>query len=94
MTFRKILSVLLAAAMLSCLAACGETGPADPGAVTSENPAADGSGSEGGGGAETEADVLAPYKSIDLGGRTVTRTFRRTAAVCPPPIPTSRDRRL
>ncbi len=72
MTFRKILSVLLAAAMLSCLAACGETRPADPGAVTSENPAADGSGSEDGGAAETEADVLAPYKSIDLGGRTVT----------------------
>ncbi|MBE6726904.1 MAG: hypothetical protein E7576_17220 [Ruminococcaceae bacterium] len=72
---KRILSVLLLCALiLSAVPACGESTTASDGSDANsgagQSQSADPSPGEEEK-AETEADVLAPYRSIDLGGRTV-----------------------
>ena len=75
MKLRKLLSAFLAAALLFTFAACGESGNSDPKPDGAENgsasPSPDSSAGEAGSAEEEAHDVLAPYRSIDLGGRTV-----------------------
>ena len=72
---KRLLSSLLALLLLASLAACGSN-PSDFGDGAGQTAAGDsavtpGDSAAGDDAAETEADVLAPYRSIDLGGRTV-----------------------
>lgn len=74
---KRLLSTLLALALLASLPACSNS-PSDTGDGAGQNAAGDAAGGQtdpsagdNAEAAETEEDVLAPYRSIDLGGRTV-----------------------
>ena len=67
---KKILSLLLVCALLAGFAGCGETKTAgEDASPAQQTPGAENAGDENE--EETEADVLAAYRGIDLGGRTV-----------------------
>jgi hypothetical protein len=70
LNMKKLLSLLLACVLLASFAGCGETkSSGEDASPAQQTPGAENAGAENE--EETEADVLAAYRDIDLGGRTV-----------------------